>query len=107
MLIQQERPIKIGFPPVLINFTRFVFKPIAPMAIVMKNLPDSDNGAVIFEFILNTVLIIAANKKNNINHGKIFEKLTLVLSFFLERYKASITVIGIIARVLVSLTIVA
>ena len=107
MLIQQHNPIIIGFPPVLINFTRLVLSPIAPIAIVIKNLPHSVNGFVTLDGILNTVLITAVNKKNNTNHGNIFVSLTDVLAFFLERYKASTRVIGIIANVLVSFTIVA
>ena len=85
MLTQQHKPIIIGFPPVLINFTRFVFKPIAPIAIVIKNLPHSVIGFVILDGILNTVLITAVNKKNKTNHGNIFVILTDdVIAFFLE-----------------------
>ena len=107
MLIQQQRPIRIGFPPVLINFTILVFSPIAPIAIVIKNLPASVRGFVALGLMLNNVLIIEANKKNKTNHGKTFDSLTLVAEVFLVRYKARANVIGIIARVLVSLTIVA
>ena len=107
MLIQQQSPTTIGFPLVFINFTILVFKPIAPIDIVMKNLPISDIDFVVEELRLKTVLITAANKKNKINHGNIFDKFTVVAAFFLERYKANIKVIGIIARVRVSLTMVA
>lgn len=46
MLIQQQSPKIIGFPPVFINFTMLVFKPIAAIAIVIKNLPASVKGVV-------------------------------------------------------------
>lgn len=71
ILIQQQSPRIIGFMPVLINLTILVFNPIAPIAIVIKNLPDSVNVFVTLVSILNTVLIIAANKKNKINQGNI------------------------------------
>ncbi|OOM74894.1 hypothetical protein CLPUN_36210 [Clostridium puniceum] len=76
------------------------------MAIVIKNLPASVRGLVTLASMLNTVLITAANKKNKVNHENIFDKLSVVDECFLERYKASTNVIGIIARVRVSLTIV-
>ena len=38
MNTQQKNPITRGFPPVLINFTILVFNPIAPVAIIIKNL---------------------------------------------------------------------
>ena len=107
MLIQVKSPMRIGLPPVLISFIILVFKPIAPIAIVIKNLPNLVKGFVSVGFILNRVLIIAANKKNKMNHGNILLNLTVVVVFFLERYNASINVIGIMARVRVSLTIVA
>ena len=97
----------IGFPPVFINLTMLVFSPIAPIAIVIRNLPVSVNGFVVLLSRLNIVLIIEANKKNKTNHGNIFDNLTVVVDLLLERYKASTSVIGIIARVRVSLTIVA
>ncbi|MFA7074498.1 MAG: hypothetical protein WC234_04845, partial [Endomicrobiaceae bacterium] len=39
--IQQEKPINIGFEPVFTSLTMFVFKPIAAIAIIMKNLLNS------------------------------------------------------------------
>lgn len=38
MPIQQEKPINRGFPPVLISFTMSVLRPMAAMAIIIKNL---------------------------------------------------------------------
>ena len=84
-----------------------VFSPIAPIAIVIKNLLISVKGFVAELLMLKTELIIAANKKNKINQGNIFDNLTVVVELFFERYMASASVIGIIARVRVSLTIVA
>ena len=34
---QQQKPMTIGFPPFLIRFTKFVFNPIAHIAIAIKN----------------------------------------------------------------------
>lgn len=44
MPTQQQSPIRIGFPPVLTNFTMSVFNPMAAIAIMMKNLLNSLNG---------------------------------------------------------------
>lgn len=38
---QQQNPITIGLPPVLINLTIFVLIPMADMARIMKNLLSS------------------------------------------------------------------
>ena len=37
MQAQQQKPMIIGFPPFLIKFTKFVFNPIAHIAIAIKN----------------------------------------------------------------------
>ena len=37
MLTQQQKPSKIGLPPFFTRLTMFVFRPIAPIAIAMKN----------------------------------------------------------------------
>ena len=44
MLIQQQSPMKIGFPPVFINLIISVFNPIAAMAIIMNILLSSLRG---------------------------------------------------------------
>ena len=87
----------------------FVFKPIAAIAITIKNLLKSLIGAVIVVGKLNTVVIIDAKTKKRIKYGKIFLRFTLLLFFSLSRVrlKARTRVIGMIASVLVSLTIVA
>ncbi len=106
---QQLNPNKIGLPPLFTNFTILVFNPIAPIAITIKNLLNSLIGAVVVFGKLKTVVIIDAKTKNKIKYGKIFFKFTLLLLFSLSRVRlnAKNKVIGIIARVLVSFTIVA
>ena len=44
MAAQQHNPIKMGLPPVRTSLTRFVFRPMAPMAIMIKNLESSLKG---------------------------------------------------------------
>lgn len=41
---QQHRPMKMGLPPVRTSFTMSVFRPMAAIAIMMKNLLSSLNG---------------------------------------------------------------
>ena len=69
----------MGLPPVLTSFTMLVFKPMAAIAITMKNLLMVFKGSKISaetpKFI-NTVVIIDANKNHKINIGKDFFKLT-------------------------------
>ena len=38
MATQQQNPIRMGLPPVFTSLTTLVFKPMAAMAIMMKNL---------------------------------------------------------------------
>ena len=124
--IQQINPSRIGFPPDLINLIKLVLSPIAPIAIVMKNFPAVVKNADRFASAKtedNTVFTAEstsprprnvfktdANKKNKTNQGNIFANCTLlpaVRSSFFERQIASTRVIGIIASVRVSFTIVA
>ena len=44
MPAQQHAPMKIGFPPVFMSFTRLVLSPMAAMARTMKNLLSSLMG---------------------------------------------------------------
>jgi len=60
---QQQKPIKIGFPPVLISFIIFVFRPIADIDITIKNLLRFLIGAVISTGRLNTVVTTDASTK--------------------------------------------
>ena len=56
--IQQLAPIIIGFPPFLINFTIYVFNPIAAIAMIIKNLLNSLNGLNKLEGTPNPVAIV-------------------------------------------------
>ncbi len=81
--VQQQNPIMIGLPPVLISFTILVFKPIAAMARTMKNLLSSLMGAKTLESIPADAAIVVmtdAAIKYRINIGKI----CLMLTFFLR-----------------------
>lgn len=101
--------MKIGLAPLLTNFTILVLRPIAAIAITIKNLLNSLIGAVTVPDRLKTVVITDARMKNKMKNGKIFLRLN-VLSLFSAlraRLKAKTKVIGIIAKVLVSFTIVA
>ena len=46
MPTQQQRPMRMGLPPVRTSLTRLVLKPIAAIAMTMKNLESSLMGAV-------------------------------------------------------------
>ena len=87
-----------------------VFKPIAAIAITIKNLLNSLIGEVTTAGRLNTVVITEASTKNKIKNGKIFLKSTLVpeeLFSFFVRTNANTRVIGMIAKVRVNFTMVA
>lgn len=74
---QQDNPIKIGFPPVLTRFTIFVFKPIAAMAIIIKNLDKSFNGvktSIGTPKAVAIVVISDAPTKKRMKNGKTFLK---------------------------------
>ena len=78
---QQQKPINIGFAPDLISFTILVFKPIAAIAIMMKNLLSSLSGEKkLFGTPreTETVVITEARTKKMIKNGKIFLRLTFV-----------------------------
>lgn len=116
--IQQHSPMNMGFPPVLINLTMLVFRPIAPMAIIMKNLLKSFKGVVTDEGSDNTVVNTEASTKKRIKIGKTFVKLIPLLCtvlppesiFFLSfctLINPRTNVIGMMARVLVNLTVTA
>ena len=107
---QQHNPKRIGFPPFLIRLTRLVLRPIAAIAMVIRNLPKLTIGLLMVAGIPVTVLMTAASRKNRINQGKILARLKLPLAFCFslrERYKASTKVIGMMARVRVNFTMVA
>ena len=111
--IQQQNPINIGLPPVLTSFTMFVLRPIADIAITIKNLLNvlkiSKKLLSTLKNDVATVVTIEAAMNQSIKNGKIFFILTELPLFFsfLVLTKASTRVIGMMASVLVSLTIVA
>ena len=111
--IQQQNPIKIGFPPVFTSLTIFVLNPIATIAITMKNLLKSFNGVVTLTGKEHTVVTTDANTKNTMKNGKIFFSRKVPFASTPSRFAfhicrmARIKVIGMIASVLVSFTIVA
>ena len=79
---QQQKPINIGFAPDFISLTILVFKPIAAIAIMIKNLLSSLSGEKkLFGTPRDTetVVITEARTKNKIKNGKIFLRLTFVL----------------------------
>lgn len=74
MPAQQQNPIKIGLPPVLISFTRSVFRPMAAIAMTMRNLDSSLKGEKKAELTpawVQTVAIRDARMKNRMKKGKI------------------------------------
>lgn len=121
--IQQQNPIMIGLPPFLTKVIMFVFKPIAHMAITIKNLLNCFRKSNVLIAILRvapvqklviTVVTREAIIKYKMNIGNIFlieiafsTSVCCCFFSFLIRRKDKTKVIGIIAKVLVSLTIVA
>ena len=70
--IQQEAPRRSGFPPDFINFITLLFRPMAAIAIMMKNLDSSFSGAntsALIPILIHAVVIIAAMMKYKINIG--------------------------------------
>ena len=113
MPIQQDKPNTIGRPPLFTSFTTSVCNPMAPIAIMIKNLDNSFNGR---NTSLGTptevaiVVIRLAPMKKRMKKGKTFFKETRspdAFSAFFVRINARTSVIGIIAKVLVSFTVTA
>lgn len=85
MPIQQQKPRRIGFPPLFTNLTIFVFRPIAAIARIIKNLLiffiievkliESIKSIVKYE---NNVVKKEARIKYKINVGKMFFILILL-----------------------------
>ena len=109
---QHDIPRRIGRPPLFINFTMSVLNPIAAIAIIIKNLDKSLSGTNTSAGTPTAVAIVVitlAPKKNKIKNGNTCFRDTLSPSFssaFLALINASTSVIGIIAKVHVSFTIV-
>ena len=113
--IQQEAPRRSGFPPDFINFITLLFRPIAAMAIMMKNLDSSFSGAnisALIPILIHAVVIIAAMMKYKINIGNArfmlkFPAFSPFTDADFARIKDNTSVIGMIASVRVSLTVTA
>ena len=72
---QQHRPMKMGLPPVRISLTRSVFRPMAPMAMMIKNLDSSLKGWNRLDgapAAVAAVVMTEASTKNRIKKGKTF-----------------------------------
>ena len=104
-----------GFPPDFINFITLLFRPMAAIAIMMRNLDSSFSGAntsALIPILIHAVVIIAAMMKYKINIGNdLFMLKFPVFSPFTDADFAWIrdntSVIGMIASVRVSLTVTA
>ena len=113
MPTQQQKPIRIGFPPDFTSLMILVLRPIAAIAITIKNLLIVLKGENALSGTPNDVAIVVISEaamKKRIKNGKIFFMLIAappVLFSFLVRTKANTSVIGIIASVRVSFTTVA
>ena len=75
MAIQQHRPIRMGLPPVRTSLTRSVLRPMAPMAMMMKNLDSSLKGwntEASTPAVVATVVMTEASTKNRMKKGNTF-----------------------------------
>lgn len=116
MAIQQHKPIKMGLPPVRTSLTMFVFSPMAPIAMMMKNLESSLKGWNTEDGTpteVATVVIMDANTKNKMKNGNtffrenVFSWVVPIRLALAVRHRANTNVMGIMARVRVSFTMVA
>lgn len=116
MEIQQHAPKNTALFPLLTSLITSVFRPIADMAITIKNLESffrGENKDGFMPRLATNVLISDASMKKPIKEGSFLKKLlrlktsALFLVSLADRYKESAKVIGIIAKVRVSLTTVA
>lgn len=108
---QQTPPTRSAEPPLVISFLRFVWKPIAAMAMIIMNFERSFKGSKIADGTpIDIVMVVTseANRNQRMKFGiaLVREKLSCVLYFF-DCQIESPRVIGMIASVLVNLTIVA
>ena len=101
---QQQNPIKMGFAPVFTSLTRSVLRPMAAIAITIKNLLAFFKKPVTAAGMGNTVVTTEARTKKRTNQGNIIFRLTFVplpsalFSSRLVRTKASTRVMGMMAR---------
>ena len=84
MPIQQQNPVRIGLVPVLMSFIILVFRPMAAIAMIIRNLLSSFNGAVTPTGRRKTVVTTDARMKNSTNIGKARFKLKEDPSVFLD-----------------------
>lgn len=104
---QQHAPRKIGLPPFLISFTMLLPRPMAAIAMMIKNLLSSFNGAKKDAGAPKRramVVITEARMNHNMNIGKDFFRLKPLELLpadllLLARIRASTKVIGMMARV--------
>ena len=102
-------------PPDFISLMMLLFKPIAAIAMIIKNFESSlrgENTDSLTPIFTQIVVIRAAITKYSINIGNARLKLKLLAELpsfcvFFARTSASARVIGMIASVLVSLTVTA
>ena len=81
MPAQQASPIRSGLPPVLTSLTKSVLRPIAAIAIMIKNLESSLNGvknSAEIQAEMETVVMTEAAIKYRMKNGKICFRLTLL-----------------------------
>ena len=100
----------MGLPPLFTSLTMLVFSPMAPIAITIKNLLSSFNGWVISAGSWNTVVTTEASTQRKARKRENLLKLIFTPPWLLAwrvRTKASTSVMGIMARVRVSFTMVA
>ena len=92
----------------MINIWIFVFKPIAAIAAMIRNLPAQAKRLVMSNGTKDELLITAAKRKPRMNQGNTFAKSNL-FAFLLPREKiiASANVTGTIIRLRVNFTMVA
>ena len=80
MATQQQRPMRIGLPPVRTSLTMLVLKPIAAIAMTMRNLESSLMGAVTAAGSAKTVVTTLASTKNTMNVGNARRRLKVFLA---------------------------
>ena len=68
MPAQQANPMMMGFAPVLMSFTISVFSPMAPMAMIIRNLLNSFMGVKKSADIWNGPVQMVVIREAAINH---------------------------------------
>ena len=102
--------MKMGFPPVLTSLTMSVLRPMATMAITMKNLLALFRKLTKPAGMGSSVVMMDATKNSSTNQGKIFLMSTWAPPCFPSRRvrsSASTSVMGMMASVRVIFTMAA